>query len=76
MSLYDILKISPRQMDEIVDEICDDIVSHRKGEMYDEDEDLRDAINDLFVDLIEDLKYLADKKMRENFIDEDYNIIE
>lgn len=76
MSLYDILKISPRQMDEIVDEICDDIISHRPGEMYDEDEDLRDAINDLFVDLIEDLKYLADKKMRENFIDENYNIIE
>ena len=62
-------------MDEIVDEICDDIISHRKGEMYDEDEDLRDSINDIFIDLIEDLKYLANKKMEENFVDENYDII-
>lgn len=75
MSLYEILKISPRQMDEIVDEICDDIISHRKGEMYDEIEDPYEATDDYFVDFLGDIRYLVDKKMEENFVDENYDII-
>lgn len=75
MSLYEILKISPRQMDEIVDEICDDIISHRKGEMYDEEEDPYEATDDYFVDLLGDIRYLVNEKMEKNFVDENYDII-
>jgi hypothetical protein len=60
-------------MKEIVDGIVDDIISHRKGEMYDEDEDPYEATDNFFADFLGDVRYLVDKEM-EKYIDEDGNI--
>lgn len=72
--IYDILEISPKQMDELVDECCIDIISHRNGELYDSHEDPKEGVDAILCDFIEDLKFMVNEKMLENFVDENYDI--
>lgn len=67
------LELTQEQMKLAVEEIVDDIRSHRKGEFYDEEEDPFEATDIYFCDILGDVRYLVDKEMR-NYIDEDYNI--
>ena len=71
MSLYEVLKISPKQ---IVDEICDDIISCHEGEEYDNVEHPYESTDDYFVDFMADIRYMVNKKMEENFVNKDYEI--
>lgn len=68
-------EIDQKTIDEIVDGVVEDIRSHRQGEYYDSDEDPFEGVDSFFENFLGDIRYLADKKMTEKYVDENGDIL-